>query len=512
MHVLLYLPPNLPEMVRKGNWVAREFKHSGMVYQAGSNPFSILLMAGAIRKSLPEWKVSIRDGRLNEESPDDFFNFLEREGIPVVIVFLGAFSMRHDLSYVPSLHGVICIGCPVPITIPVEELCRIYDPQIDALTTIFPIDSVLHMLKLIATGKGKNEIMPNTPGIYYCEGDKWHCTDYVKKPIPWSSLVSTAFDLVDMRQYRQIMGEQGHPLPFAIYQGQVGCPNTCAFCTQSKMKVQYLTAEQVVDDLEYLHREAGYKHISFIDNEFAIDIERAKKICSMILERDLKIRWTCQNYVEFFDEELYRLMAEAGCYEIRYGIETADPKVKSRIDKVYNDQSVIKAFEFGRKYGIVSCAYLIFGLPDETYDGYRHTLELMKRAGCTSFSAGFFFPSPGSKLYWEIKEEGRLLEEDWSLYKKEGANIFTYADGRTQDDVKEAISWFQKRLQRHINWSQFRKQKTLTSLTIALGDEVMFVPVVNKLKRYIVEHDLYFSPLVTINTWLNNLRRKTSLR
>ena len=511
MKVLLYLPPNLPEIVQKGNWVAREFKHSGMAYRAGSNPFSIFIMAGALRNCFPEWEFTIRDGRLYEETPNELFDLIEQEKFSVVIIFLGAFSLHHDLSYLPSVKGLIRIGCPVPVTIPVDELCRIYEPHVEALTTTSPIDSIIYFLKLISEGKKLNEALSNAPGIFHQQNGQWEGNSPIQNPFPWQSMPPRAFDLVDMKQYRQIMKENGVKLPFAIYQGQVGCPNSCAFCTQSKASLQYLSAEQVVDDLEYLHRVAGYEHISFIDNEFAIDIERAKKICRLIIERELNICWSCQNYVEFVDEELYQLMAEAGCYEVRYGIETADPKVKSLVNKEYSEKSLIKAFELGRKNGIASCAYLIFGLPGETYDGYRHTYELLKRAGCTRFSAGIFFPAPGSKLYWEIKKDGRLLEEDWSLYKNEGANIFKYADGRNREDVKVARAWFQKKLQSHINWKQFRNQKTISSVIVALFDEIMFLAPVNKLKRFIVDHQLYYRPLVALNIRLNNLRRKISL-
>ena len=508
MRILFYNPPNVPSVARKGNWVVREFKHSGATYRYGTNPFSILLMAGHIASIYPEAEIVVRDGRMSEESPEEFHGYLQRECFDVIVVFIGAFTITHDLRFAPRLSAAVTIGCVMPVTIPLEELIRVYDPQFDILTAEYPIDSVCEILAVEERTEDKQTILSTARGTYYRWNGEWHKTARVASPTPWGALGPTGFRFVDMSEYRRKMESRGIS-PSALYQGQIGCENACKFCTQSRTAAQYLPATRVVDDLEIL-TGAGYEDVCFMDNEFAVDIERAKDICDQIVKRGLRIRWSCQNYVEWVDDRLYEMMAQAGCYEVRYGIETADPAVKEVIGKTYKNESVLLAFALGRKYGIYSTAYLMFGLPKESREGYLKTFDLMKRAQCTRFSANVFFPSPGCDLYWKIKNEGRLLCEDWTEYKSATRPIIEYDDDRTFRDVQRDYRWFNRKMLRHINWSVAAKKRALLPFLVCLIDEFLFLPGIRHLKDVINEKKLYYAPLVNLNLFIDKLR-KTSI-
>ena len=57
-----------------------------------------------------------------------------------------------------------------------------------------------------------------------------------------------------------------------------------------------------------------------------MDLDRAKKVCQMIIDGGMKFRWNCANGIraDRVDEELLRLMKQAGCEFVCYGLETGN--------------------------------------------------------------------------------------------------------------------------------------------------------------------------------------------
>ena len=80
------------------------------------------------------------------------------------------------------------------------------------------------------------------------------------------------------------------------------------------------TVEEIKRLIDY-----GFKEFHINDDMFTTQIDRAKKICSMMIEQGLKIHWNCSNgiRVDRVDEELFPMMKRAGCYRVAFGVESA---------------------------------------------------------------------------------------------------------------------------------------------------------------------------------------------
>ena len=104
-----------------------------------------------------------------------------------------------------------------------------------------------------------------------------------------------------------------------------GCPYGCTYCSIRLTMGRGFRArspENVVGELEHWNKTLGYDYFGFNDDCFSLDIERAKKICDLIIERGLKIKWEIRNgiRVDRVDEELLKKMKQAGCFYISFGV------------------------------------------------------------------------------------------------------------------------------------------------------------------------------------------------
>jgi anaerobic magnesium-protoporphyrin IX monomethyl ester cyclase len=133
------------------------------------------------------------------------------------------------------------------------------------------------------------------------------------------------------------------------------------------------SAENIVAELEYLGK-LGITNIHMYADLFTVSRDHTVSLCNLIIERGLKIRWTCNSRVDYVDEEMLTLMGRAGCWLISWGIESANEAILKRARKGYKKEQAFKALKWSRKAGIKNWGYFIIGLPGETEDSIQETM------------------------------------------------------------------------------------------------------------------------------------------
>jgi len=159
--------------------------------------------------------------------------------------------------------------------------------------------------------------------------------------LPFVSKVYTKY--LDIRDY--FFAAANYPM-MMIITGR-GCPFSCFFCVYPQVfhsrHYRLRSAINVVDEFEYIAKELPYiKEIGIEDDTFTVDIKRVKEICSLIIERKIKIKWYCNTRVGL-DLATMQLMRKAGCRLMAVGFESGDQKV---LDYVHKGTSIDKISEF----------------------------------------------------------------------------------------------------------------------------------------------------------------------
>lgn len=196
-----------------------------------------------------------------------------------------------------------------------------------------------------------------------------------------------------------------------------GCPFGCIFCSVGLIMGKSFRArspKNVLDEMETLIKKYGSTDFMISDDNFTLDIKRAKEICKGIIKRGFNIRWYLSNGVraDRLDDELVNLMRKSGCREIALGIENINNKILKRLKKGETIEDIKKAISLIQKYKIPIKGFFLIGAPGETENNARDNLEFAidENLGVARF--GMLVPYPGTELwnwieknhYWIIKE------------------------------------------------------------------------------------------------------------
>ena len=154
--------------------------------------------------------------------------------------------------------------------------------------------------------------------------------------------------------------------------------------------------------------------INIEDDNFTFDMDRAKKILRMVVERKLKINWWLPNGVraDRLDYELLKLMKEAQFQTIWISVESGSQRVNNHIvGKDLNLKEVEKVVSIARKIKLRTVAFFLFGFPGETKkDMFKTILFALKLAikGLDDAAFVVVVPHPGTPLFDIAKRNNYL--------------------------------------------------------------------------------------------------------
>ena len=211
-------------------------------------------------------------------------------------------------------------------------------------------------------------------------------------------------DLLPLNQYRAPLVDG----PYSFVVTSRGCPGDCRFCIKHVSygrSVRYRSPEHVLAEIEML-AELGLHSVHMYADLFTVNRQHVMGICQGLLDRGLKIRWTCNSRVDFVDPEMLELMHRSGCWMISWGIESGDPDMLRRMHKGITLDAVERALEWSHQAGIKNWGYFIIGLPGETEESIRETIDYAKELPLDIALFHIAAPYPGTPFYREAMEQG----------------------------------------------------------------------------------------------------------
>lgn len=190
--------------------------------------------------------------------------------------------------------------------------------------------------------------------------------------------------------------------PYAPIITTRGCPFRCTFCAGFRItgrKVRHRPMEQVWDEIELLCREYGVREIHIEDDNFTMDRDYAADFCREAARRRLPVLFSTPNGVRLdtIDDELARLMKQAGWYVVHCGIESGSDRVLESVRKGTTTELVREKIALLRRAGLPAAGYFILGLPGETEEDMRMTLRFSRSVGLAWAQFAAFLPIPGSE-------------------------------------------------------------------------------------------------------------------
>lgn len=218
-----------------------------------------------------------------------------------------------------------------------------------------------------------------------------------RPPLDMTALPVPAFHLVDLKHYRyEILGPR-----FMVLEGTRGCPYPCTFCSRviQGRRVRRKTVVQLGREVEVAVKQFGVRNIYFIDLEFTASPEMARGISNYIINQNISVRWCCQTRADQVEEPLLRLMRQAGCRLIHFGIETGSPRIAEQIRKRISTDRQRQALELAKRVGMETLCFFLLGHPGETEEEMQQTIRFARELNPTYASFHRVSPYQGTPLY-----------------------------------------------------------------------------------------------------------------
>ena len=224
-----------------------------------------------------------------------------------------------------------------------------------------PLDQLIVSLK-------ENKPLSTVPNLIYLENGEV-IRNGKSKALPYEQLARPTFDGLPLEKYLM-------PYPVLPYMASRGCYwGKCTFCTHSFIYDSYYrkdNEQRVADDLDYLGKRYGTKYFTFSDE--AISPSAFRRMSSAILSKGVEMRSLGMLKFESGNvetPELFEEMQRAGFIMLFFGLESANDRILSIIDKGCDQATEKLVLKNSSDAGIWNHLYLFFGFPTEE----RHEAE-----------------------------------------------------------------------------------------------------------------------------------------
>lgn len=411
--------------------------------------------------------------------------FLERRGVRVAIVDRyarpGSDRALRDLLLAerPAFIGVSCTTSGFLDGIRIAEAARTAlpgirtvfgGPHVSALKeTLFPRFPAMDfavigegeeaLAELIDSG---GEDPGKIPGIIFREGDEGTArfTGFRDRMIELDTLPFPAYEKLDGFPDAYKLPIFNYPrVPNTSCISSRGCPYSCSYCDRSvfRRSFRYNSAEYLYEHLRYLKDRFGTRHVNFYDDQFTFHRKRVEAFTGMMIDRPLGMTFNCAVRAEHVDPELLRRMKAAGCWMVSLGIETGDERLLAEHRQHADLDRIAGTIRMIKRAGIRTKGLLMMGLPGETEESVRRSMEYVFSLPIDDFNLTKFTPFPGSPIYETIRDLGEF-DEDWE--KMDCMHFQFVAKGMTAGRLEELYRDFYR--------SHFKRPRVLAGYAAML--------------------------------------------
>jgi hopanoid biosynthesis associated radical SAM protein HpnJ len=258
--------------------------------------------------------------------------------------------------------------------------------------------------QIVAFAKGTP--LADIPGVSYRreDGTIWHNPEgpVIENldELPWASKI-----------YKRDLDFTRYNVPFLLhpfisFYTSRGCPAMCTFClwpqTHSGHRWRLRSIPDIVAECKWaLENFPGLKEIFFDDDTFNYKKERTIELCKEL--KKLNFTWSCTSRVTT-DYDTLKAMREAGCRLMIVGYESGDPQILKNIKKGATVQMAERFTKDAHSLGLTIHADFIVGLPGESRDSLRRTIDFAKKLDCETIQVSIAHPYPGTEFFDYVKK------------------------------------------------------------------------------------------------------------
>jgi len=245
-----------------------------------------------------------------------------------------------------------------------------------------------------------------------------------------------------------------------------------------KRKVRFHSKERVIQEVSELSGKYKLEAIFFEDDLFIADKNRAVSICEGFISSGLskKMQWACQlksNLLKESDLDLLKLLKEAGCIQVEFGLESGSERflkiIKKGSSTVAQNQF---ALDLTRKAGLRTVGNFIFGFHGETPEDMLKTKEFILKnyKALDYYQTLIATPYPGTDFWNDCLRDNVIGEVNWDKFAMGVFDTQLFSKTVTRPQVDKILS--------ELNIEAFKKvtlKEKLTWLFTRIQDDPGYV-------------------------------------
>lgn len=358
-------------------------------------------------------------------------------------------------------------------------------------------DSMLELVEHLRSGAAPDLIA----GIGFKRDGRIHFTPE-RALRPLADMPPKAYHLADFDAYERSCGRR-----WAMYTSSLACPFNCAYCTNGGVygrKWNALPPEQFVQETVDLSRRYELEMIWVVDDNFLVDLDRARGIAEGLVREQSHFTWSIQattNLVSRLSLEDMKLLRRAGLRQVCQGVDSGSPAILRAMNKDFQDfESIYESAARCLEAGIRPSFNIIFAFPGEGPKERRETVSFMldvcRRFPGAEFWTNIFTPYPGSPIFQrtaEIGIETPKTFEAWADFFPRYTRL-PWLDGAEHTRLQNTREYLRLAFERIPIAADTRTP------IIRLAQKAISLPA-----RWRLDHDVYALPL---DIWLNNKLKK----
>jgi len=229
-----------------------------------------------------------------------------------------------------------------------------------------------------------------------------------------------------------------------------GCPNNCTYCGETYLNKLYhhryfrqRSVDSVMHELSEMHARYRLHEVMFFDSILFTSKEWLGELCRRFRE-ELGIPLRCEGHVNYFDEDVGRMLKDAGCYCINFGLQSINATIRREVLHRYeSDEKVVRAFRICDKLGIKYDVDLMFDLPGESDSDYEDAVRFFSRGKALnrlkSYNLTFFPQLPIAEI---ALEEGLITPAEVEGYKDGIVGDLFHSDSVHDRSIRRARANF----------------------------------------------------------------------
>ena len=254
----------------------------------------------------------------------------------------------------------------------------------------------------------------NIKGLHILKDGKPYFTGIRKEVENLDELPFPALEFVNIKKYKNPMSKKS---PLCTIMTSRGCPHECTYCFHNRNH-RARSPENVVDEIEWQVNKFGIKEILIIDDNFTLNLNRAERICDLIIERNIKVTMQCWGglRVDRITRHILEKMKQAGVWLVAIAPETGSQDTLDRVKKKFTIEQVKQARQWCREVGLKTYSFFMVGFPWENKELIQKTLDFAYELDSEFTQFSRVYPMLGTELYEQIKDKFQIRRDDKGFF------------------------------------------------------------------------------------------------